>query len=286
MNAAAPETPAQQQLGGDDEVSTTKQQQLFAPSKKTEMSFLPTGNHTMETFAASASASSEDRDPSLAGNHSSDGSAGRMSPLRSSSSEEMPAAAAAAASVESPAISAEEQARRDEQASIELARAMMEEEAMASYAVSYEISMDYLRNNQTEYSQEDLAALEAAVQEEENAGEDNEVDVSGMSYDMMLRLGEQIGDVKLERWAQKAQQVIDSLPTSTFDPAEKKESPNDCDVKCLICQCHYDKGEKLRTLPCNHCFHTDCVDQWLLSKDFCPYCRTSLADDGDDKKEG
>ena len=272
MNAAAstPETPAHQQPPAKDSVA------VFAPTKKTDNAFLPTGNHTMETFA---SASSEDREPSLAGVDSEAG--GRSSPQSRASSvasadDSVPAAAAAAAP-ESPGISAEEQARRDEQASIELARAMMEEEAMASYQVSYEISMDYLRNNQAEFSQEDLAALEAAVQEEEAAdAEGNEVDVSGMSYDMMLRLGEQIGDVKLERWAQKAQQVIESLPLSVFDPSETKESPNDCDVKCLVCQCQYEKGEKIRTLSCQHCFHAECVDQWLLSKDFCPYCRTSL----------
>ena len=269
MNAAAPKTPAQQQSGGGDK-KKSQQPQLFAPSKKPDASFLPTGNHTMETFA-SASLSSEDREPSLAGG-SSGSVGGRMSP-QSTDPAAMP---------ESPIVSAEEQARRDEQASIELARAMMEEEAMASYAVSYEISMDYLRNNQAEFSQEDLAALEAAVQEEENEeDEDAAADVSGMSYDMMLRLGEQIGDVKLERWAQRAQQVIDSLPTSTFDPPETKESPNDCDVKCLICQCQYEKGEQLRTLPCHHCFHSECVDQWLKSKDFCPYCRTSLSDDNE-----
>jgi len=180
-------------------------------------------------------------------------------------------------------ISVEEQSRRDEQASIELARAMMAEEAMASYSAAYEVSMDYLRNHQTQFSREDLAALQAAMEEEHDAGDagENPPDISGMSYDMMLRLGEQIGDVKSERWARVAQQKIDALHTVTFNPAVIDEkSTNDCDTKCLICQCHYDNGDVLRRLPCGHLFHAEsCVDHWLLSKDYCPYCRTPLAEE-------
>ena len=46
-----------------------------------------------------------------------------------------------------------------------------------------------------------------------------------MSYDAMLRLGEEIGDVKQERWALVAQQHIDKIPTLKFHPsmAEGKE---------------------------------------------------------------
>jgi hypothetical protein len=141
--------------------------------------------------------------------------------------------------------------------------------------------MDYLRNHQNQFSQEDLAALEAAMEEENAAAAEDGEDDNGMSYDMMLRLGEQIGDVKLERWARVAHQKIDALPTSIFDSEKIDEkSANDCDIKCLICQCQYEQGEKLRTLPCGHVFHAEtCVDQWLRSKDFCPYCRTSLAEE-------
>lgn len=44
---------------------------------------------------------------------------------------------------------------------------------------------------------------------------------------------------------------------------------------CTVCMENYDADAMLRTLPCFHNFHTDCVDPWLLRKAECPVCRAS-----------
>merc|ERR1719464_1808860 len=177
----------------------------------------------------------------------------------------------------------EQQQRRvsqEEEESLALARSLMAEEAVASYAAH----LDYLRDNQDQFSEEDLAALQAAMGEDDDEYEDNGSDDEenaghDMSYETMLQLGERLGDVKSERWAQVARAKIDALPVVEFDPnkVNRMNSTNDCDVKCLICQEDYRTGEMLRQLPqCGHRFHIGCIDKWLLSKDFCPYCRTEL----------
>jgi len=171
--------------------------------------------------------------------------------------------------------SEEDRHRREEEESIALARALMAEEAMA---VSYSMSVDYLRNNRDQFSEEDLAALQAAMDDDEPS--DGRMDESDMSYEMMLRLGEHLGDVKTERWERIAHKKIDGLPTFAFSPdLAIGMDPNDCSVKCLVCQFGYEEGECLRRLPCGHCFHRDCIDQWLQTKDFCPYCRTPILEE-------
>ncbi|KAJ3216371.1 E3 ubiquitin-protein ligase rnf38 [Clydaea vesicula] len=40
----------------------------------------------------------------------------------------------------------------------------------------------------------------------------------------------------------------------------------DSQYMCIICQCDFEKGEKLRELQCKHVFHKDCVDSWLVGK--------------------
>ncbi|KAM4538101.1 E3 ubiquitin-protein ligase ZSWIM2 isoform 1-T1 [Fundulus diaphanus] len=41
-------------------------------------------------------------------------------------------------------------------------------------------------------------------------------------------------------------------------------------LQCRICLQRFGFGQQVRTLPCHHKFHTDCVDQILLSSNSCP----------------
>lgn len=43
---------------------------------------------------------------------------------------------------------------------------------------------------------------------------------------------------------------------------------------CPICIVDFEQGDDLRVLPCNHSFHSGCVDPWLLDlSTACPLCR-------------
>ena len=161
---------------------------------------------------------------------------------------------------------------------------------MASYAMS----TNYLRDNADQFSEEDMAALQAAMAEEnpenennhngdeeggdEGEGNDQEgEDSNEMSYDALLQLGERIGNVKEERWALGAQEQINRLPTLVWEPSMGEgKAENHTEVKCQVCQFPYEEGDVLRRLPCDHCFHKDCVDSWLETKDTCALCRKSI----------
>ncbi|CAE8638094.1 unnamed protein product [Polarella glacialis] len=49
--------------------------------------------------------------------------------------------------------------------------------------------------------------------------------------------------------------------------------------QCVVCCADFEVGEELRQLPgCGHCFHGDCIGQWLQRAIKCPICRCDLCE--------
>jgi Ring finger domain len=165
--------------------------------------------------------------------------------------------------------------QQEENESIELARRLMAEEAMASYEQHFQL----LRESADQLSQEDYDALQRALGENEYEA-DGQDENGELSYDAMLDLSERIGDVKTERWAMIAATEVNKLPTFHFSQSVTLNGGiadiDDSERKCLVCQFEYETNESLRRLPCGHCFHKCCVDMWLQEKDVCPYCRQCI----------
>ncbi|KAM7272412.1 hypothetical protein ACFE04_027075 [Oxalis oulophora] len=68
--------------------------------------------------------------------------------------------------------------------------------------------------------------------------------------------------------------TIDSLPKIIL--GESKRLPNPDDNMCSICLCDYSAKEILKSLPkCQHCFHANCIDEWLKLNAACPICRNT-----------
>ncbi|KAE8374567.1 hypothetical protein BDV26DRAFT_269709 [Aspergillus bertholletiae] len=57
-------------------------------------------------------------------------------------------------------------------------------------------------------------------------------------------------------------------------PTETTDHPN---FSCPICTDDFVKGQDMRVLPCNHQFHPECIDPWLINvSGTCPLCRIDL----------
>ncbi|WVZ22080.1 hypothetical protein V8G54_000624 [Vigna mungo] len=75
------------------------------------------------------------------------------------------------------------------------------------------------------------------------------------------------------------QAFIDALPVFLYKDIIGLKEPFDC----AVCLCQFSEQDMLRLLPlCNHAFHIDCIDTWLLSNSTCPLCRGSLYEPGFD----
>ncbi|KAI4304632.1 hypothetical protein MLD38_040112 [Melastoma candidum] len=52
--------------------------------------------------------------------------------------------------------------------------------------------------------------------------------------------------------------------------------PMEDDLTCSICLEQVSRGELVRSLPCFHQFHANCIDPWLRQQGTCPVCKFKL----------
>jgi hypothetical protein len=48
------------------------------------------------------------------------------------------------------------------------------------------------------------------------------------------------------------------------------------DEQCTICISSIRHNEMVRRLPCQHIFHSECIDHWLKKKALCPFAGNKL----------
>ncbi|XP_042046545.1 E3 ubiquitin-protein ligase RNF12-B-like isoform X1 [Salvia splendens] len=73
--------------------------------------------------------------------------------------------------------------------------------------------------------------------------------------------------------------VVDAFPLKYYRKYINGESDSTDVQQCYICLADYEEGDKLRVLPCNHEFHTLCIDKWLKEVNrVCPVCRHNVCE--------
>ncbi|KAJ5963681.1 Zinc finger RING-type [Penicillium vulpinum] len=123
-------------------------------------------------------------------------------------------------------------------------------------------------------------------------GDDKNDDVDAAKRDVEMTMGTE--DASHERPAPQADKNITEVPTpresempmptpddherpTPTAPEAKTEMPDAGNFSCPICTDDFIKGQDLRVLPCNHQFHMECIDPWLMNvSGTCPLCRIDL----------
>lgn len=79
-------------------------------------------------------------------------------------------------------------------------------------------------------------------------------------------------------------QELNQINSETYDGGilgigtDKERIISSEDAVCSICLAEYVENDDLRELPCQHFFHTKCVDKWLKINALCPLCKYAIGD--------
>ena len=69
--------------------------------------------------------------------------------------------------------------------------------------------------------------------------------------------------------------LVSAIPA--FIVKEKNKSKNNYNKFCPICLGEFMIGEKESSLPCLHCFHSNCIENWIKRSKFCPVCKLKIS---------
>jgi len=86
----------------------------------------------------------------------------------------------------------------------------------------------------------------------------SESDFNPEDYEMLLALDSSENQEKKDENCFRAQLLLSQLPVITA-------TERHAGTQCAICLETTNRGDELRTLPCLHAFHRDCIDTWLTS---------------------
>uniref|UniRef100_A0A8C5PRX4 Ring finger protein 128 n=1 Tax=Leptobrachium leishanense TaxID=445787 RepID=A0A8C5PRX4_9ANUR len=79
---------------------------------------------------------------------------------------------------------------------------------------------------------------------------------------------------KQRKLKDEASQAINRLQVRTIKQGDKVLGPDG--DSCAVCIESYKANDVVRILTCNHFFHKNCIDPWLLEHRTCPMCKCDI----------
>ena len=117
----------------------------------------------------------------------------------------------------------------------------------------------------------------------------NTRDFNGNDYDQLHSFADENGPAIGSWFAQvgATEAEINRCPTRILQPDDEllrpkrsSESGREEKPTCSVCLETYREGETVRTIPCFHTFHAQCIDPWLAEKAECPICKHDIVNHG------
>lgn len=76
----------------------------------------------------------------------------------------------------------------------------------------------------------------------------------------------------------RAIEGLTAVAAYTAPSGKPAEGEAEEEGKCMICFEEFQTGEQVRSLPCFHRYHRNCIDQWLRRSTNCPICKHEITD--------
>lgn len=67
-----------------------------------------------------------------------------------------------------------------------------------------------------------------------------------------------------------------NIELNNLDSIKLEKLNENLEVDCSICLNQLQEEEFIKTLECDHKFHQDCLDKWLINSQTCPICRNLI----------
>lgn len=144
----------------------------------------------------------------------------------------------------------------------------------------HDADMEFARRLQEEedriHYQRMLQMAGIGTAEEDPYLSDDSVDPDDMSYEQLQALGDTVGVVS--RGA--AHNIMESLCKIAYAQHKPDYSQETGTEQCTVCCMEFEGADEVCVLECNHCYHTDCIAQWLRHSKVCPICHKEVTPTG------
>ncbi|KAB2010979.1 hypothetical protein Goshw_014683 [Gossypium schwendimanii] len=102
------------------------------------------------------------------------------------------------------------------------------------------------------------------------------------------RLIDQLSQMEIQNAGRNEQPPASKAAVEAMPTVEINETHIDGELCCAVCKEQFELGTKVRNMPCDHLYHSNCILPWLQLRNSCPVCRHELPAatvDGDEGAE-
>ncbi|XVE52643.1 hypothetical protein DITRI_Ditri02bG0139100 [Diplodiscus trichospermus] len=95
----------------------------------------------------------------------------------------------------------------------------------------------------------------------------------GSGFDRLIDQLSQMEIQNIGRYEQTAaaKAAVEAMPSVEIDETHIYN-----EVYCAVCKEQFELGTEVRSMPCNHLYHSNCILPWLQLRNSCPVCRHEL----------